>query len=49
VYAFQKIVEKRIKDAEKRGEFDDLPGSGEPLTLKMTVKSPRTFGLHIKY
>ena len=28
---FEKIVEERIKQALKKGEFDDLPGSGKPL------------------
>ena len=30
---FQKIVEKRIKEAEENGEFRDLPGSGKPLKV----------------
>lgn len=34
MYAFQKIVEERIKDAQNRGEFDDLPGSGAPLKME---------------
>ena len=25
------IVEKRIREAQERGEFDDLPGAGAPL------------------
>ncbi len=28
---FEKIVEARIQAAQKNGEFDDLPGHGEPL------------------
>lgn len=28
---FQKIVEERIRKAQEEGEFDNLPGSGEPL------------------
>jgi hypothetical protein len=28
---YLKIVEKRIKEAQKNGEFDDLPGHGSPL------------------
>ncbi len=24
-------VERKIREAKERGEFDDLPGSGEPL------------------
>jgi hypothetical protein len=30
---FEKLVEDRIKKAQKRGEFDDLPGAGKPLDL----------------
>ena len=33
LYGYQRIVEQRIKEAEERGEFDDLPGRGEPLKL----------------
>ena len=27
------LVERRIREAQERGEFDDLPGSGAPLAL----------------
>jgi hypothetical protein len=30
---FDKIVEERIRTAQQRGEFDNLPGSGKPLAL----------------
>jgi len=30
---FDKIVEERIKNALKKGDFNDLPGSGKPLDL----------------
>ena len=30
---FDLIAERRIAEAMERGEFDDLPGSGEPLAL----------------
>jgi len=30
---FDKIVEERIKDAQKKGDFENLPGSGKPLDL----------------
>jgi hypothetical protein len=30
---FEKIVEERIQAAQKKGDFDDLPHSGKPLTL----------------
>ena len=29
-----KIVEQRIKEAQERGEFDNLPGRGKPLNLE---------------
>jgi hypothetical protein len=29
-----KLAEQRIKEAEARGDFQDLPGSGEPLELE---------------
>ncbi|MDY6792931.1 MAG: DnaJ family domain-containing protein [Thermodesulfobacteriota bacterium] len=31
---FDKIVEERIKKAQKKGDFKDLPGSGKPLDLE---------------
>lgn len=30
---FDALVEERIQDAMRRGEFDDLPGAGKPLEL----------------
>jgi hypothetical protein len=29
--ALDDLVESRIRDAQARGEFDDLPGAGQPL------------------
>lgn len=31
---FEKIVEERIQDALRKGEFDNLPGSGKPLEFE---------------
>ncbi len=31
---FEKIVEARILAAQKKGEFDNLPGHGDPLKLQ---------------
>ena len=31
---FEKIVEERIRKAQKKGEFENLPGSGKPLEFK---------------
>ena len=33
LFGYQKIIEQRIKEADERGEFEDLPGQGEPLNL----------------
>lgn len=33
ITGFEKIVEERIKKAQKEGFFDDLPGKGAPLAL----------------
>jgi DTW domain-containing protein YfiP len=30
---FTKIVEERIRRAQKKGEFENLEGTGEPLNL----------------
>jgi hypothetical protein len=32
--AFNKIAEKKILEAMDNGEFDDLPGKGEPIRLE---------------
>ena len=32
--AFDKIAEKKIREAMDNGEFDDLPGKGKPLKLE---------------
>ena len=31
---FQKIIEDRIRKAQKKGEFENLKGAGEPLRLE---------------
>jgi hypothetical protein len=33
-YGFEKIVEERILRAQKRGEFENLPGAGKPLKFE---------------
>lgn len=30
---FEKIIEERIRKAQQKGEFDNLPGTGRPLKL----------------
>ena len=32
--AFEKIVERKIKEAQEKGAFDNLPGSGRPVDLE---------------
>ena len=34
MFGFQKIIEKRIQEALERGDFDHLPGCGEPLKIE---------------
>ena len=31
---FEQLVEQRIRAAQEKGEFDDLPGAGAPLDLE---------------
>ena len=31
---FQRLAEQRILEAQRKGEFDDLPGKGRPLELE---------------
>ena len=34
MFSYLKIAEQRIKEAQERGDFDNLPGEGEPLDLQ---------------
>ena len=38
--SFEKHAEDRIRDAIERGEFDELPGKGEPLNLDAYFATP---------
>ncbi len=38
--SFDKIVEKLIKEAQERGEFDNLPGKGKPIDLSAYFDTP---------
>ena len=33
MFGLQEIIERKIKEAQEKGEFDNLPGKGEPLHL----------------
>ncbi|SRR6266496_4527309 len=38
--SFDKIVEALIKEAQERGEFDNLPGKGKPIDLTAYFEMP---------
>lgn len=43
--SFDKIVESLIKEAQERGEFDNLPGKGKPLDLSEYFETPEDLRL----
>lgn len=43
--AFDKIAEKKIREAMDNGEFDDLPGKGKPLELEEDRHLPQDIRL----
>jgi len=45
---FEKIVEERILRAQKKGDLDNLPGSGEPLVLQDDRHVPEDLRLAFK-
>ena len=45
---FAKIVEERIRKAQKKGEFDNLEGSGKPLNLLNDQTVPEELRLAYK-
>ena len=46
--ALERVAEKRINEAIQRGEFDNLPGSGEPLSLEDDRQIPDDLRLAYK-
>ena len=38
--SFERIVEALIKEAQERGEFDNLPGKGKPIDLTAYFETP---------
>ena len=38
--SIESAVEKRIREAMERGEFDDLPGEGKPIDLAAYFSTP---------
>ena len=45
---FDKIVEERIREAQRRGDFKNLEGSGKPLTLNDESNIPEDLRLAYK-
>lgn len=48
MFCFQKIIEERIMEAQKRGDFDDLPGRGKPLVYEDDSHVPEELRLAYK-
>jgi hypothetical protein len=48
MYALQEIIERKIKEAQEKGEFDNLPGKGEPLKLDDDSSVPEDLRLAYK-
>jgi hypothetical protein len=48
VVAFEKIVERKIREAQEKGEFDNLPGSGNPIDLQDDANIPDDLRLAYK-
>ena len=38
--AFERIAEQKIQEALARGEFDNLPGAGQPINLDEYFRTP---------
>jgi len=34
MFGLQKIIEQKIREAQMKGEFDNLPGKGEPVKIE---------------
>jgi hypothetical protein len=46
--AIERLAEERIREAMDRGEFDDLPGCGEPLELENDSHLPEDLRIAYK-
>ena len=46
--AIERLAEERIREAMDRGEFDDLPGRGEPLELENDSHLPEDLRIAYK-
>jgi hypothetical protein len=45
---FEKIVEERIREAQRKGSFDRLPGAGKPLDLENDPHIPEDLRMAYK-
>lgn len=43
--SIEKLIEKKIREAMENGEFDNLPGSGQPIDLSDYFATPEDFRL----
>ena len=48
IYGYQKIIEQKIREAQERGDFDNLPGKGQPLDLEDESRIPEELRLSHK-
>ena len=48
ISGYLKIVERRIREAQEKGEFDNLPGQGKPLDLEDDRHIPEDLRLAYK-
>lgn len=48
ITGFEKIVEERIRQSQKNGDFENLPGAGKPLQLEDTSGIPEDLRLAYK-
>ncbi|MBW2067135.1 MAG: DUF1992 domain-containing protein [Deltaproteobacteria bacterium] len=48
IFAYLKIAEQRIREAQENGDFDDLPGKGRPLVLENDGNVPEDLRLAYK-
>lgn len=45
---FDKIIEERIRTAQRNGKFDNLPGKGKPLKLEDDHRTPEELRMAYK-
>ncbi len=48
ITGFEKIVEERIKQSQKKGDFDNLAGFGKPLAIEDVSRIPEDLRLAYK-